>query len=142
MSNPSKYIIVIGCGRLGSLLSTQLSQAGHSVVVIDKNEASFRKLSVQFSGFTIQNDASELHALRKARIEQADCLLALTNQDNTNLMVSQIAKVIFNVPLVIARSFDPQREEVYRQLGIEVISPTKLSADAFSQALANSMPVT
>lgn len=136
MSDKTMYVIVVGCGRLGAMLSEQLSKAGHSVVVIDKYEHTFKKLTADFSGFTIQDDASELAVLHKARIEQADCLLAVTNKDNINLMVSQIAKVIFKVPLVLARSFDPSREDVYEELGIKVISPTKLSAEAFTQALA------
>ena len=127
----SKYIIVVGCGRLGSILASRLSSQGDSVVVIDPNEDSFRNLSSDFSGFQIVGDASEVATLRSAKVEQADCLLAVTDKDNINLLVSQIAKQIFQTSIVLARVFDPSREKIYRELGIATISPTKLSADAF-----------
>ncbi len=134
---PSRYIIVVGCGRLGSLLASRLSREGHSVVVIDLNEAKFANLSSDFSGFVIHNDATELDVLRQAKAHRADALIAATATDNVNLMVAQIAREIFNVPQVLARVFNPAREAVYLKLGVEVISPTKLSAQAFLRALAD-----
>ena len=125
------YIVVVGCGRLGSLLASQLSALGASVVVIDQDEASFDNLSSEFSGFQITGDAAELAVLREARTDKADVLLAVTEEDNINLMVAQVAQTVFDVSKVIARVFDPSREEVYREFGIDTISPTKLSADAF-----------
>jgi trk system potassium uptake protein TrkA len=127
----NKYIVVVGCGRLGSLLASQLSALGASVVVIDQDESSFDNLSTEFSGFQITGDAAELAVLRQARTDKADFLLAVTEEDNINLMVAQVAQVVFHVPRVIARVFDPSRERVYRDFGIDTISPTKLSADAF-----------
>jgi trk system potassium uptake protein TrkA len=136
-----EYIIIVGYGRLGSLLANRLSSQGSSVVVIDKKETAFDKLSLEFSGFKIVGDAAELDVLRQAKIDKADCLLAVTNQDNLNLMVAQVARNIFHVPKVMARVFDPAREAVYRQFGIETISPTKLSADAFLNALQEPVEV-
>lgn len=130
MSN-SRYIVVVGCGRLGSILACRLSSQGNSVVVIDPKESAFNNLNSEFSGFQIAADASELAVLRSAKADQADCLLAVTDKDNVNLMVAQIAKNIFQVPTVLARVFDPAREKIYRDFGIATISPTKLSADAF-----------
>jgi trk system potassium uptake protein TrkA len=69
--------------------------------------------------------------LRRAGIEQAGCLLAITRHDNVNMMVTQVAKTVFGVPKVIARTFDPSREAVYHQFGVETICPTSLSAVAF-----------
>ncbi|MDJ0593866.1 MAG: TrkA family potassium uptake protein [Pleurocapsa sp. MO_226.B13] len=127
----SQYIVVIGCGRLGSILASRLSSQGNSVVVIDPNERSFQNLSSDFSGFQITGDASEIEILRSAKADGADCLLAVTDKDNINLMVAQIAKQIFQIGIVIARVFDPAREKIYRDFGIATISPTQLSADAF-----------
>ena len=127
----SLYIVVVGCGRLGSLLASQLSALGASVVVIDQDKDSFSNLSSEFSGFQITGDAAELAVLRQARTDQADVLLAVTEEDNINLMVAQVAQSVFHVRKVIARVFDPSREEVYREFGVDTISPTKLSADAF-----------
>lgn len=127
----SRHIVIVGCGRLGGSLANQLSSAGHSLVVIDRRDGAFDKLSVQFSGFKVLADAVELHVLKEANISHADYLFATTTSDNTNLMVAQVAKTVFKVPRVVARVFDPTREEIYREFGIETISPTRLSADAF-----------
>ena len=127
----SQYIVVVGCGRLGSILASRLSSQGNSVVVIDPHESSFNNLSSDFSGFKITGDASEIEILRSAKVDQADCLLAVTDKDNINLMVTQIAKQIFKTSIVLARVFDPAREKIYRDFGIATISPTQLSADAF-----------
>jgi trk system potassium uptake protein TrkA len=131
-----QYIIIVGCGRLGALLANQLSRAGHSLVVIDRRQEAFAQLSSEFSGFQLHNDAAELEALRLAKIDRADCLLATTDNDNLNLMVAQIARFVFNVPTVIARVYDPAYESIYHELGIEIVSPTQLSGDAFTQMLA------
>lgn len=125
------YIIVVGCGRLGGNLANQLSIVGHSVVVIDQREASFDKLAVDFSGFKVIGDASELNVLKEVQIHKADYLFAVTTRDSTNLMVAQVAQSIFKVPHVVARVFDPIREEIYRDFGVATISPTKLSTSAF-----------
>jgi trk system potassium uptake protein len=134
----SQYMIIVGCGRLGSFLANQLSRRGHSIVVVDRRQEAFDKLSAEFSGFQLHNDAAELDVLRLAKIDQADCLLATTDNDNLNLMVAQIARSIFGVPTVIARVYDPAYETIYHQLGIAVISPTQLSGDALLRMLAGS----
>jgi trk system potassium uptake protein len=132
----SKHVVIIGCGRLGGALANHLSKGGHRVVIIDQREAAFDKLSSgDFSGFKLIGDAVELHILKESKIEQADCLFATTTSDNTNLMVAQVAKTVFNIPRVVARVFDPAREEIYQDFGIETISPTKLSTEAFLKVL-------
>lgn len=130
-----QYVVVVGCGRLGSLLAGLLSQGGSSVVVIDRDEASFEMLAPEFSGFRITGDAVEMEVLQAAKVHKAGCLLAVTEDDNVNLMVAQVAHEVFKVPRVMARVFDPRREAIYREFGIETVSPTKLSADFFLAAL-------
>lgn len=129
------YTIVVGCGRLGSLLAEGLSQQNHSVVAVDRDPASFDNLSAEFGGFRIAGDASELSVLREAKVDRADCVLAVTNRDAINLMVTQVAREIFQVPTAIARVFDPERESLYREFGITTISPVQLSADQFLTTL-------
>lgn len=131
----NQYMIVVGCGRLGSLLANRLSSLGNGVVVIDREEAAFENLSTEFSGFRVTGDAAELAVLRQARIDKAQCLLAITSYDNVNLMVAQVAQIVFGVPQVMARVNDPSREAVYREFGIETICPTNLTAAAFLSAL-------
>jgi trk system potassium uptake protein TrkA len=127
----SLYIVVVGCGRLGAFLASRLSSEGNAVVVIDRNPSTFEELSPEFSGFRIEADATHLSALKQAKLDRADVLIATTHDDNVNLMVAQIAKKVYAVPNVLARVFDPKREEVYRMLGIKTISPTSVAADLF-----------
>jgi len=132
----SLYIVIVGCGRLGSGLANQLSRIGHSVVVIDSNENTFDDLSSDFSGFRIVGDATQLAVLKQAKLKDADVFFATTHGDNVNLMVAQVARKLFNVPQVLARVFDPRREEVYNQLGIETICPTSVASEMFLLAVA------
>ncbi|MFO7929088.1 MAG: NAD-binding protein [Candidatus Humimicrobiaceae bacterium] len=126
-----EYIIIVGCGRLGSHIANLFSKKKKSVVVIDKESNAFRRLGVDFSGFTIEADAIEEDVLIEAKIDQADILIAVTDDDNANIMVAQIAKIIFNVPKVIARIFDVTMKKLYEGLDINIISPTILSAKKF-----------
>ena len=133
------YIIVIGCGRVGSRLANRLSREGSSVVVIDVNPDSFNSLSSDFSGFRLEGDATQVSVLKEAKLGSADVLIAATDDDNINLMVAQIAKKVFGVHKVLARVFDPRRGSVYAQLGIETVCPTSLAVDLFYQAVSGKM---
>lgn len=133
----SLYIVIVGCGRLGSDLANRLSRIGHAVVVIDSDEDTFNDLSADFSGFRVVGDATELAVLKEAKLKNADVFFATTHGDNVNLMVAQVARKLFNVPHVLARVFDPRREQVYNQLGIETICPTSVAAEMFLMAVAS-----
>jgi trk system potassium uptake protein len=133
----SLYIVIVGCGRLGSHLANQLSQVGHSVVVIDKDEATLNDLSSDFSGFRVQGDATQMAVLKEAKLKRADVFFATTHEDNVNLMVAQVARKVFNVPHVLARVFDPRRQQVFEKLGIETICPTSVAAEMFLLAVAS-----
>ena len=122
------YVIIVGCGRVGSELAKLLSSEGHDVVVIDKNPASFERLGGTFNGVTLTGNGFSLNLLKQAGIEKADAFCAVTNGDNTNLVSAQTAKRIFKVPKVIARVYDPQRAHIYAALGLDIISGTILFA--------------
>ncbi|MBN1972724.1 MAG: TrkA family potassium uptake protein [Sedimentisphaerales bacterium] len=130
------YIIVIGCGRLGSFLANRLSNQGHSVVVIDINPNSFDALMAdQFSGFKIEGDATELAVLSHAKMDKADVVIGATHDENVNIMAGQIAKNNFNVPKVLVRILDPNKESFCRQIGVEYICTTSLAAEKMITAL-------
>jgi len=122
------YVIIVGCGRVGSELAKLLSNEGHDVVVIDKNQSSFERLSATFNGLTLVGNGFDLALLKQAGIEKADAFCAVTNGDNTNLISAQVAKRIFKVSKVIARVYDPQRAHIYSTLGLDIISGTILFA--------------
>ena len=122
------YIIIVGCGRVGSQLAKLLSAEGNNVVVIDKNKAAFDRLGDTFNGLTVVGNGFDRQVLKQAGIEKTDAFCAVTNGDNTNLISAQVAKKIFNVPKVIARVYDPQRAHIYKALGLDIISGTILFA--------------
>ncbi len=122
------YVIIVGCGRVGSELAKLLSGEGHNVVVIDKNPSAFDRLGGTFNGLTLVGNGFSLSLLKQAGIEKADAFCAVTNGDNTNLVSAQAAKKIFKVPKVIARVYDPQRAHIYKALGLDIISGTMLFA--------------
>jgi trk system potassium uptake protein TrkA len=130
------YIIVIGCGRLGSFLSNRLSNEGHSVVVIDINANTFDALtSDQFSGFRIEGDATELAVLKQAKVDKADVVIGATHDENVNIMAAQIAKNTFHVPKVLVRILDPNKESFCRNVGIECICTTSIAAERMIRAV-------
>lgn len=122
------YVIIVGCGRVGSELAKLLSNEGHDVVVIDKSQASLERLGETFNGLTLVGNGFDLNILRQAGIEKADSFCAVTNGDNTNLISAQVARKIFKVPKVIARVYDPQRAHIYTALGLDILSGTILFA--------------
>lgn len=118
--------VILGCGRVGSRLAVMLDRMGHQVAIIDKTPDAFKRLPKDFGGQEIVGVGIDEDVLRSAGIEQADVFAAVTNGDNTNIMASQVAKELFQVPRVIARIYDPIREETYHALGLETICPTTL----------------
>ncbi len=130
------FVIIIGCGRLGSYLATAFSEQGHEVVIVDRHENTFNKLPDHFTGFGITGDATEPAVLDEAGIARCDALLAVTENDNTNIFIAQMARELFQTPKVMARVFDPARASVYDSLGIEAICPTMLGGAAFIERLA------
>lgn len=133
LSKEKDCIVVIGCGRLGSTIAELLSEERKNIIVIDKNKDNFINLPNNFSGFTIEGDATEIDTLLKIEISKAKILLVITDDDNTNLMIAQMGKNIYKIPQVIARVYDAKRESIYKNLGIDVISPTRLFTEKFKK---------
>lgn len=122
-------IIILGCGRVGIYLAQTLDKAGHQVTVVDRNPDSFAKLGGDYDGQMVLGTGIDEDVLRKAGIEKADAFIAVTNGDNTNAMAAQIAQNVFHVPHVVARLYDPVREETYRLLGLNTVCSTVMGAD-------------
>jgi trk system potassium uptake protein TrkA len=121
-------ITIVGCGRVGSQLAVLLSQEGHNVTIIDKNADSFKRLGGTFNGVTAVGNAFDEKLLRELKIDKQDAFVSVTSGDNTNLMASQIARKMFNVPRVIARVYDPERADIYKKFDLDIISGTILVA--------------
>ncbi|WP_027340654.1 potassium channel family protein [Halonatronum saccharophilum] len=129
------YVLVIGCGRTGAYLANDLSKAGEVVVVIDSKNKSFKNLSSEFTGFTINGDATEIDVLKEGKIDKADVVVVTTNNDNVNAMVAQIAKELYNVSKVMVRVLDPEKEVIYKGLDVMTITATQLLVDRFKEEI-------
>jgi trk system potassium uptake protein len=130
-------VIVVGCGRVGSRLANMLSENGDNVCVIDKRADAFDNLGRMFNGSTVQGIGFDELTLTKAGIEDCDVVCAVTESDNANLMVTEVASRLFEVPRVIARLYNPDHERAYMQLGIDYVCGTTLVAEeAFGKVVS------
>src|ERR671937_1758264 len=120
----SMKLVIVGCGRVGAMAARALARAGHQVTVIDIKRKAFDRLGTDFPGEMVLGNGIDEDVLRRAGIEEADGFASLTNGDNRNIMAAQIAREIFKVPRVITRIYDPIREDVFRELGLNTVSPT------------------
>lgn len=130
-------VVILGCGRVGSTIATNMSQDGHDVTIIDQNPDSFRRLSQDYSGKKITGNGIDEDTLRRADVGNADAFVAVTNGDNRNIMSVQMAKVRFNVPKVVARIYDPNRAYAYAELGIDTICTTCVGAGLMTDMVLN-----
>lgn len=125
--------VIVGCGRVGAALARQLTAEGHDVTVVDMTLSAFDRLGENFPGHMVIGNGLEEGTLVRAGIESADCFASVTNGDNRNLMMAQVAKHIFGVKRVITRLYDPIRADVYRDLGLETFCSTAIGAGIISE---------
>jgi trk system potassium uptake protein TrkA len=128
-------VVIMGSGRTGSLLACLLSRAGHDVTVIDWSESAFDRLPDDFPGKTVLGNAVDQETLQLAGLESADVFVAATSGDNRNIMASEIARTVFEVPRVISRVKDPNRAGIFKKLGIEVDCRTTEGAEVILRAV-------
>ncbi len=121
-------IIVMGCGRLGSRLAAVLDREGNQVTIVDINDAAFRRLPEGFRGKRVAGNAMDASTLERAGIQAADAFFAVTQGDNRNYFASQMAREVYGVKRVLCRVYDPEREAIFRDLGLETFSPTSYGA--------------
>ncbi|HOU29313.1 MAG TPA: TrkA family potassium uptake protein [Thermoleophilia bacterium] len=119
------YVIIAGCGRVGSRMARRLSDERHDVVVIDEDAGSFRLLGERFKGHRVVGSAIDWDVLMEAGIEGADAVAATTRGDNTNLICALIAARAFEVPCSVARVYDPHRAAAFAALGVRTVCPTE-----------------
>ncbi len=127
--------VIMGCGRVGAELATLLDREGQEVVILDIDPDAFGQLPDGFKGSCVVGNGIDQDVLQRIGLAEADAFVAVTPGDNRNVMACQIAKHIFGVPRVVCRIFDPIRQELYRNLDLETISPTKEVAQLLKQAL-------
>ena len=130
-------VIAVGCGRVGSQLANLLSESGNNVCVIDRNPQAFNTLGRNFDGLTVRGVGFDEEVLMRAGAAECDVLAAVTQFDNTNLMVAEVASRLCDIPHVIARLYNPDHERAYMQLGIDYVCGTSLVAeDVYSKIVS------
>ena len=128
-------IVVAGCGRVGRGLAVTLSEEGHDVSVIDIARVRFAELGSTFNGTTHEGLAYDVRTLREAGIEFADTFVAVTSNDNANVMSVQVARSVFGVPKTIARLDDLNRADAYRALDIRYVAAPRLVSRVIHQQI-------
>jgi trk system potassium uptake protein len=134
------FIVIVGCGRVGSTVARAMLREGHEVSCLDEDPEAHARLEVSLDGswedsggqFTV-GTGLEIDALTAAGIERADAFIASTDGDNTNIVIAQIAKRRFNVPTVISRILDPLRAEWYEKQGLSTVCPTRVAIDMLEE---------
>ena len=134
-------IIVIGYGRVGSEFVRKVDTQAHEVIVVDRERSVLSKPDAPKGVRFLIGNAIDEDLLRDAGAESADVLLALTRDENTNLMIAQIARVLFNVPKVMAVVYDPEREAYFHEAGIETLAIALAGADLLSARLTGALGV-
>ena len=117
-------VVVMGCGRVGARVASILDHSGYSVTVIDTDARAFHRLAPEFKGDTVIGTGIDEDVLKSAGIQGANAFVAVTNGDNRNIMAGQVARIMFGVPEVMIRIYDPVRADTYRRLGYSTVCPT------------------
>jgi trk system potassium uptake protein TrkA len=117
------HVVIVGCGRVGSSLARSLVADGHTVAVIDRRRQAFERLGADFPGDTFTGIGFDRDLLVRAGIERAEAVAAVTNGDNSNILVARVARETFGIERVVARIYDPRRAAIYQRLGIATVAP-------------------
>jgi len=127
----------MGCGRVGARIAATLAASGHDVTILDISPAAFRRLPPDYRGEQSLGNGMNCPSLERAGIASADAFIAVTQGDNRNYFASQLAREVYGVRRVLCRIYDPLRAELFRTLGIETFSPTRMGADQMVEMLMN-----
>lgn len=129
--------IIVGCGRVGAELCYRLYKSGHQVVVVDSRKEAFNRLHPDFRGRTLEGEGLAESVLERAGIREAAGLAAVTNSDTLNAVVAHTARELYNVPIVVARNYDPNLRTVIEAFGLQAVSSTFWGAQRVEELLMN-----
>ncbi|MFH1311619.1 MAG: NAD-binding protein [Candidatus Eisenbacteria bacterium] len=133
----SATVVIGGCSAVGAHLAFMLSMEGHDVTVIDEEPERFKRMPDNFTGRFVRGTVYEEETLLAAGIEEASHFAVLTKFDNANLMAAMVAQRVFNVPVVVARLFNTDKEFTYQALGIDFVCGTRLLSQLLLNRLIN-----
>lgn len=119
------YIIIGGGGDIGYYLTKSLLNQGHEVLLLEKSATRYATLNEELGPAVVRGDACEARTMEEVGISRADVVIAVTGDDEDNLVICQVARRRFNVGRTIARLNNPKHEEIFQKLGIDItVSPT------------------
>jgi trk system potassium uptake protein TrkA len=130
-------VIIVGCGRIGAQLAQRLFQQGHQVTVIDQAVSAFDNLEPSFRGRTLEGDVLSQDMLRRAGIESADALAAVTSSDTLNAVICHLARTVYHVCNVAARNYEPRWQALYEAFDIQSIGPSSWGAQRLEEMLTD-----
>jgi trk system potassium uptake protein len=134
------HVVVVGCGRVGSGLAANLEKGGHSVAVVDRQAKAFRRLPDDFAGDKVVGVGFDRDRLQQAGIERADAVAAVTNGDNSNIVVARVARETFGIERVVARIYDARRAAIYERLGIPTIATVQWTTERVLRRILPGQP--
>lgn len=130
------YILIVGGGEIGYYLAKTLLVEGNHLGLVEGDQERCRELAEKLDVTVVNGDGSDLNVLREAGAEEAQYVVAVTGRDADNLVICQLAKRYFRVPLTIARVNDPKNQAVFKALGVDAtVSTTALAAQVIQNAL-------
>jgi trk system potassium uptake protein TrkA len=131
------YILIIGGGKVGRNLTSDLLEMGHEVTLVEQNPARYRMLEEEFEHVVILGDATELYVLEMCGIQRADLVVAVTGDDEDNAIVCQVAREEYGIEKCIARVNDPRNQEAFDLLGI---APTVCATQMIKSLIEHELP--
>ena len=130
------YVIIVGGGNVGYYLAKTLVKTEHEVLVLEKNRNVHRTIAEELGEVAMQGDGCEVRIMEEAGAERADAVVAVTGEDEDNLVICQMAKMHFSVPRTIARVNDPRNESLFHRMGIDAtVSSTKIIYNLIEQEI-------
>lgn len=131
------YIVIVGGGQVGYYLTRGLLTAGHEVVLIEQDERKAARIAEELGqGVVLRGRGDEASTLEQAGTKRAETVVAVTGDDEDNLVICQVARRRFHVARTIARVHNPRNEDLFRRLGIDVtVSSTNVLLSIFEQEI-------
>jgi len=121
------YIMIVGAGRVGYYLAKALLDEGHEVLLVEKNAIICENIADEMGSICFRGDGCEAATLAEVGTGRTDMFIAVTGDDEDNLVACQVAKYKFNVPRTIARLRNPKNEFLFKKLGVDVtVSSTNI----------------
>ena len=121
------FIMIVGGGKVGSQLARELSEKGHELTVIERGARRYEILSEEFEHVALNGDGSEIWVLERAGIERAEMVIAVTGDDEDNILIAQMARERYGIERVIARCNNPRNLDHFELLGVKpAVSATDL----------------